>query len=247
MPMAGVKLFPQNLKSSIDELRWDEIYHTYWNQDEFVVIPHFVSGELLEQLIKEAESLESKLNRNYIPGHKKGGSVSHFVIRENAPSLQAFYQDPSLISFLNRLTGRNLLLSPKHDPHACALYYYTEKGDHIGFHYDTSYYQGSRYTLLLGLVNKSASQLLCRLHTRDKNRQPIELSLSTEPGMLIIFNGDKLYHSVSPSQEGEKRIVFTMEYLTSTRMNSFYRLFSNLKDAFGYFGLRSLFQSYRRR
>ena len=35
------------------------------------------------------------------------------------------------------------------------LYYYTEAGDHIGYHYDTSYYKGSRYTILMGLVDKS--------------------------------------------------------------------------------------------
>jgi hypothetical protein len=47
-----------------------------------------------------------------------------------------------------------LSLCPENDPHSCALYYYTEPGDHIGFHYDTSYYKGARYTILMGLVDK---------------------------------------------------------------------------------------------
>jgi len=38
------------------------------------------------------------------------------------------------------------------DPHADALYFHTRAGDHIGWHYDTSYYAGPRYTLLLGVI-----------------------------------------------------------------------------------------------
>jgi hypothetical protein len=57
---------------------------------------------------------------------------------------------------------------------------------------------------------------------------------------MVIFNGDKVYHGVSPSQEGERRVVYTMEYVTSQEMGCLQRLFSNLKDAFTYFGIRAL-------
>lgn len=50
----------------------------------------------------------------------------------------------------------------------------------MGYHYDTSYYTGARYT-----------------------------------------------------------VVFTMEYVTSREIGRAQRLFSNLKDAFGYFGIRA--------
>ena len=36
------------------------------------------------------------------------------------------------------ITGRALQSCPESDPHSCALYFYTEPGDHIGFHFDTS-------------------------------------------------------------------------------------------------------------
>jgi hypothetical protein len=35
-------------------------------------------------------------------------------------------------------------------------------------------------------------------------------------------------------------VVFTMEYVTSQEMGRGKRLFSNLKDAFAYFGVRAL-------
>ena len=49
-------------------------------------------------------------------------------------------------------TGQRLQPCPEADPPSCALYFYTEPGDHIGFHYDTSYYKGTRYTVLVGLL-----------------------------------------------------------------------------------------------
>jgi hypothetical protein len=60
--------------------------------------------------------------------------------------------------------------------------------------------------------------------------------------MMVIFNGDKVYHGVSPSPPGDRRIVFTMEYVTDSHMGRLARLFSNLKDAFAYFGVVTLWR-----
>jgi aerobic-type carbon monoxide dehydrogenase small subunit (CoxS/CutS family) len=64
---------------------------------------------------------------------------------------------------------------------------------------------------------------------------------------MVIFNGDKVYHGVSPAAAGDRRIVLTLEYVTSQEMGRLQRAFSNLKDAFAYFGIKSLFQGARRR
>ena len=79
------------------------------------------------------------------------------------------------------------------------------------------------------------------LYEQVNSRETKELRLVTEPGDLLIFNGDKLWHAVTPLGEGEERIVLTMEYLTSQEMGAFKRLYSNLKDAFAYFGLKAVF------
>ena len=64
--------------------------------------------------------------------------------------------------------------------------------------------------------------------------------MATNPGTMVFFNGDKLYHAVTPLGPGEERIVLTMQYVTNQSMGPFKRLFSNMKDAVAYFGLRSL-------
>jgi hypothetical protein len=56
---------------------------------------------------------------------------------------------------------------------------------------------------------------------------------------MVIFNGDKLWHAVTPLGEGEYRVALTMEYVTNPDMGPFKRIYSNLKDAFAYFGIKA--------
>jgi len=164
-------------------------------------------------------------------------------VMEKAPRFLDLYRSGAFLEFLSRLVRAKLSLCPENDPHSCALYYYTEPGDHIGFHYDTSYYKGARYTILMGLVDKSTQcKLVCELFKDDPVKPPRHLELITQPGDLVIFNGDKLWHSVTPLGEGEERIALTMEYVTDPDMGTFKRLYSNLKDSIAYFGLRSVFK-----
>src|SRR5690348_2650076 len=146
-----------------------------------------------DYLLPSTQQMKALLNRNYIPGHKKGGSVSYYTVRERSPVFLELYRSPVFMDFLSRLVGARLMLCPENDPHACALYYYTEPGDHIGFHYDTSYYKGARYTILMGLVDRSTQcKLVCELFKDHPTKPPRHLELVTEPGDLVIFNGDKL-------------------------------------------------------
>jgi hypothetical protein len=231
------------IDSAIESLDFDAISRTYQEQNEFLMIERFLAPEAIAPLVAEAEQMRPAINRNYIPKHKKGGSVSRFVLAKNAPATVSLYQDPAFVEFLSRLAGARLLPCPPEDPHACALYFYTEPGDHIGFHYDTSYYKGARYTVLLGLVEQSTSRLVCQFYKSDPARETQELSIATNPGSMVFFNGDKLYHSVTPLGAGEERIVLTMQYVTNQAMGPLKRFISNMKDAVAYFGFRSLIRT----
>lgn len=243
MSVASTMGVEQAVEQAVGALNVERVTEEYWEQDEFVYIPKFLPAPIVtEHLIPQVERLRPKLNRNYIPGHKKGGSVSYFTVREQAREFLTLYQSPAFLAFLTKVTRAPLQLCPDTDPHSCALYYYTEAGDHIGWHFDTSYYKGARYTILMGLIDRSAQcQLLAQLYKRDSSRTPKDLSLIIRPGDLVIFNGDKLWHAVSPLGEGEYRVVLTLEYVTNPDMNPFKRLYSNLKDAFAYFGLKAVF------
>jgi hypothetical protein len=242
MSRTSMNPIDQQVSDIVSEVDIDKWTSQYWEQGEFFALERVLPKALLEEFMGEVAGVRPKINRNFIPKHKKGGSVSYYLLQEAAPAILAFYQNKEWIHVLSQLAGVPLLLCPNEDPHACALYFYTEPGDHIGYHYDTSYYKGARYTVLIGLRDQSSSQLLCRLHTKESDRDVQELSLATEPGTFIFFNGDKLHHAVSPIAEGEERIVLTLQYVTDPAMSFAHRWFSNMKDAVGYFGWSALFR-----
>jgi hypothetical protein len=214
---------------------------TYWRQNEFLVLERLFPEPLVAEWLAEVERVRPAVNRNYIPRHKKGGSVSHHTLRAEAPGILALYRAPAFLAFVQAITGRAAQPCPERDPHACALYFYTEPGDHIGFHYDTSYYRGQRYTVLVGLIERSSSRLVCQLYRGDPGRAVDERRLATHPGTLVLFNGDKLWHAITPLGDGEERVSLTLEYVTDAGMHPVKRVFSDLKDAVAYFGFRQVF------
>jgi alkylated DNA repair dioxygenase AlkB len=213
---------------------------TYRRQNEFVALEGCLPPALVQHFVAEVEPLRAAVHRVRVPG-RKSGSVSWHTLRQRAPGLVALYRSPPLLDFLAALTGHPVQPCPDRDPHACALYWYGEPGDYITAHYDTSFYAGARYTVLLGLVNRTRSRLACQLYRGDPHRAPVDLELATEPGTLVVFDGDKLWHAVTPLGPGEERITLTMQYVTTQAMTRFKRFVSDMKDAISYFGFREVF------
>jgi len=211
-------------------------------QGDFLYLENFLPPEVTAELVAAVSAVGGAVNRNYLPGHKQGGSVSRHTIDELAPFVAELYRSAALIAWLEEVSGERLLPSPAEDPHAYALYFYTRAGDHIGWHYDTSYYRGRRFTLLLGVIDDSSCRLDYELHTRDPGVATVAGSLRYPPGGLVFFDGDKLRHRISPIAHGETRVSLTFEYVTDPSMRSWWRLISNMKDAVAYFGLRQVFR-----
>lgn len=227
----------RHVQRAIEALDVDLLHGSYRDQNEFVSLEQFLPLPMVDQFLSEVDRLRAGVNRNYVPRHKKGGSVSFYTVLHKAPAILAFYRSPVLLTFLSRLVDAPLMLCPEDDPHSCALYFYTEPGDHIGFHYDTSYYKGARYTILVGLVERSEHcRLVARLCKDSPNREIRETRIPMPPGAMVVFNGDKLWHAVTPLGKDEERIILTLQYVTNQKMGPFKRAFSNLKDAFAYFG-----------
>ena len=229
------------LEDTLARLDKQSLKNLYTNQDEALVIENFLPAEILDSILARLPDLETSIHRNYIPGHKKGGSISRFDLDKKIPVIPQLYQSRSLWNFFEFLSGRRLLSCPESDPHTYALYYYTDEGDHVGYHYDTSYYKDSRYTLLFGLVDHSSCQLECQLYKDNPARETQQINIALSPGTLVFFNGDKLWHRVTPLGKNEKRIVLTMEFLTNRQMSMVGRFVSNMKDSIAYFGFRQVF------
>jgi hypothetical protein len=232
----------QSMDARLRSMDIDPLRREFAGQGAFLYLQDFLAPEVTSQLVAAVSAVTASVNRNYLPGHKQGGSVSRHTIDRLAPFVADLYRSSALIDWLGRLSGERLQPSPVEDPHAYALYFYTRPGDHIGWHYDTSYYAGRRYTLLLGVVDESSCRLDYELHTRDRGVEVVTGSLRIPPGGLVFFDGDKLRHRITPLADGEKRVSLTFEYVTDPAMRPWRRVISNMKDAVAYFGFRQVFR-----
>jgi hypothetical protein len=220
----------------------EPLRHEFVRQGAFLYMPEFLTSEMTAKLAAAVAAVSASVNRNYLPGHKQGGSVSRHSIDRLAPFIGDLYRSAALIQWLGELAGERLQMSPLEDPHAYALYFYTQAGDHIGWHYDTSYYAGRRYTLLIGVIDRSSCKLDYQLHTRDAGVAMVPGSLQLPPGGLVFFDGDRLRHRITPLATGEMRVSLTFEYVTDPAMRPWRRVISNMKDAVAYFGFRQVFR-----
>lgn len=234
----------ETLRRRLAEVDLDQLGRTYWDQNECLILERFIPKKIVNPCLTEVELLRKNIFRNYVPGHKQGGSVSYYAIENElheGSAIVSLYRSPALRRFLSQIVKEELLLCPDDDPHSCALYYYTQPGDHIGYHHDRSYYKGKRYTVLMGLIERSERcRLVAHLRTPGTTGEISEQSIPLDPGSLVIFNGDTLWHAVTPLGPREERIILTMQYVTDQEMGPFHRAISNLKDAFAYFGPAAL-------
>ena len=86
-------------------------------QGAFLYLRDFLTPEVTAQLVAAVAAVSASVNRNYLPGHKQGGSVSRHTIDRMAPSIAKLYRSPELMHFLEGLAGERLQVSPADDPH----------------------------------------------------------------------------------------------------------------------------------
>lgn len=217
------------------------------DDDRFIVLDDFLPGRVVEALVYDVECTRDDINRNYVPRQKKGGSVSRFALDRIGSRAAGIYGSAVMRHFIETIVGESVEDCPVDDPHTYALYHYSEPGDHIGWHFDTSFYRGRRYTLLLGLVSNESCVLECELHKRDTRRVNERRAYRLAPGSLALFDGDRLWHRVTPLGEHDgERVILTMEMVTDPTMNPWRRLISKVKDSVAYFGFRDSFRPGRR-
>jgi len=247
MITTAVRPIENAIREAVAQKDENALQRQYVEQDEFLIIDDFLPADVMEQWEAQLPALVPQIHRNYLPGHKKGGSVAYDTVASVAPAITSVYHSAEMLGFLRRIVGAEMKECPTNDPHRCAFYAYTEEGDHMGFHYDTSYYKDRRWTLLVGFKDDSSSRLQCHLHTKNPGHEIEKLEVQMTPGMLVLFNGDKVYHAVTPTKAGETRYVVSMQFVTVGDMNPFMRFISNMKDAVAYFGLRGVFSAGKRK
>ena len=111
MSTMASSVLSDKIEEAVARLDFDRLHREYWDQNEFLYIPQFLPRDLVDaSLVPQAQGVKKDLNRNYIPGHKKGGSVSYYTVQEKAPNFVELYRSRPFLQFLIRLVEAELVL-----------------------------------------------------------------------------------------------------------------------------------------
>ncbi|MDX2154955.1 MAG: 2OG-Fe(II) oxygenase [Hyphomicrobiaceae bacterium] len=192
----------------------------------------------LQELTRQAQHLV-RPERSYIPTHKKGGTVAYETLFEEAPAIVGLYHSKEMTELISRVTGLRVRPTPIYDQSSLSVLFYEKPGDHIGWHYDHNFYRGRHFTVLLPVVNQGSgpgglSHATLRAKVADR-----ETDVATPPNTLVVFEGARVHHKVTPIVEGERRLVISMTYCTDPRANVVQGAIRRIKDV-AFFGPRAL-------
>lgn len=206
-------------------------------ETKLAILDTALSPGLFARINAEVAAL-IETERSYLPTHKKGGTVAYSTLRERAPALVGHYLSKDLRQIVSRIVGLEISPTPLHDESSCSVLFYEKPGDHINWHYDHNFYRGRHFTVLIPVVNRGRDGGLsaARLLARQRGR---EVEIATPPNRMIVFEGAKVRHKVTPIGEGERRAVWSMTYCTDPRNSAVQGVARRVKDT-AFFGLRSL-------
>jgi hypothetical protein len=210
-----------------------------FERDRIARVANFLPPDSVGELRAECLANRSRAERSFIPRHKKGGTLSYEAIHRHAPTCLAFYHSRQLREWLSGVVGEDLVPTADHDQSSCSILYYDRAGDHIHWHYDYDFYRGRHFTVLLSLVNRASDGGISagRLLQRAKGGESV--GWDTSEGVLVLFEGARVFHRASPVAEGDLRVMLSMTFCTDPRIHPLKELARRIKDT-AYYGPRAL-------
>jgi hypothetical protein len=159
-----------------------------------------------------------------LAGWKAGRTIDTANVIKLCPELFSWYK--SLEDQISNIIQEKVYVTQEHLPTTCAVLIYEKNGDFINWHYDVNYFNGRFFTLLIpcNYVNT------CTRYTYyDKNNSLNEIAL--QKGKSILFEGDKVFHMATKfCNEGESRIIISVQFTTDPGISFFNRALMRLKD-----------------
>ena len=207
--------------------------------DRFCIVSDFLPPQLFSSLQEEILRLAER-DRTCIPTHKKGATISYDALRKNAPQTVTLYYSVQHRKAISEIVGAHLEPTPTRDNSSLSVLIYDRPGDHIGWHYDHNFYQGRHFTVLIGIENinrdgtaLSGAKLLVKKEAGE------EIEIPTPANTLVLFEGAKTLHKITPIDEGERRVMLSMTYCTDPRNSRVQEVARKIKDT-AFFGVRAL-------
>jgi hypothetical protein len=206
--------------------------------DRLAIVPDFLPEPLFAVLRTATVQLLGS-ERSFVPMHKKGGTIAYESLIAAAPSAVALYRSAGLQEFVSRVVGGRVDPTPINDQSSLSLLVYDRPGDHIGWHFDHNFYRGRHFTVLLAIENEGRSEGGLSHAALKAQAGAGEIDIRTPANTLVIFEGAKVRHKVTPILEGERRIILSMTYCADPRARWWQGASRRIKDT-AFFGLRAL-------
>lgn len=207
--------------------------------DRLVSVPVVLPPEELAVLRAEAEAGLRDMTHSFLPGHKKGYTLSYQKIEENAPRCLAFYHSPRVQEWIAAVVGVKVFVTPDQDQSSLSVLCYRDPGDHINWHYDHNFYRGRHFTVLLSLANEGARGGLSACRLVRRTAAGAEEAFEMPPNSLVVFEGVKVLHKATPTAAGDLRILLSMTYCADPRTRLLHEAARRVKDT-AFHGLRAL-------
>jgi len=206
--------------------------------DRFAVVPDLLPARAFAPLKAEAERLVAP-ERSFVPTHKKGGTVAYDTLIATAPAIVSLYHCAHFKDFISRLVGVRVQSTPINDQSSLSVLFYDKPGDHIGWHYDHNFYRGRHFTVLIMITNVGqASDGLSHAELKARIGGQ-EIAVRARPNTVVVFEGARVRHKVTPVHASEQRLVLSMTYCANPRSWWWQGVSRRFKDT-AYFGLRAL-------
>ena len=206
--------------------------------DHLAVLPDFLPAASFAALAAEAERLVSP-ERSFVPAHKQGGTVAYETLIAAAPAIVASYHSAGLRDLVSRLVGVPVRPTPIHDQSSLSVLVYNKPGDHIGWHYDHNFYRGRHFTVLLAIHNAGRAAHGLSHAVLEARLPGREIAIGTAANTLVVFEGARVRHKVTPIRDGERRLVLSMTFCTDPSSAWWQGWSRRLKDT-AFFGVRAL-------
>jgi hypothetical protein len=212
---------------------------TEFAAERLIRIANFLPEETLASLQAEAAAGRSQSERSYIPAYKQGGTLSYERMHTLAPRSLGLYHSEALRQWVSRVVETEVFPTCDYDQSSCVLLYYDHAGDHIGWHYDQNFYKGRRFTVLLAVHNSAADGGFSAGNLQHRQASGQVVSVDTSPNTLVLFEGARVRHCVTPVAPGDTRVMLSFTYCSNPQLGRFQEVTRRFKDV-GLYGLRAL-------
>jgi hypothetical protein len=176
---------------------------------------------------KLLEISETKGVRIEIPKkHQK--NISYNTLKENIPEIEDWYN--SLPNIISPYISDKLQVAPEDIKTRMCLVVYEKEGDYIDWHFDTNHYEGRFFTLLVPITLEPTCG-----NYQYKNDEEIDTDVEVNKGQAILFEGDKVYHRGKMLCKDQYRVILSMTFVTSQKMNTWNYTMHKIKE-FGIYG-----------